>query len=88
MRAEVAYSSGEIENAAQTYDRAIFFAAKHGFIHEQALACERTALFSIGIGNNITAIEYLNRSHELYLQWGSQCKARDVLDQIREIKNQ
>ena len=88
LRAEVAYSSGEIENAAQTYDRAIFFAAKHGFIHEQALACERTALFSIGIGNNITAIEYLNRSHELYLQWGSQCKARDVLDQIREIKNQ
>ena len=69
---------GDIEKATTAFDRSIHRSGKNGFIHEQALACERASIFCIRIGNAITAAEYLTRACELYLQWGASRKADDV----------
>jgi len=80
--AEWAFFNGHIEKAAKAYDLSIHSASQHGFIHEQALACEKAAQFSAALGNYITAKEYLTKSHGLYIQWGAKRKAEHILDQL------
>lgn len=85
LNAELARVDGEDERAAMGYDEAIATAKSHRFVHEEALACERAAMFSSELGNRITARDYFVQAHELYLRWGARAKAADVLEQISQL---
>ena len=81
LNAELESLSGDLDKAARTYDEAISVATKHGFIHEQAIACERAGLFfSERMRNTERAKQYFARSYTYYIGWGASRKASDLLD--------
>ena len=80
LNAENAYLNGDLGGAAKAYDDAIHVAGEHGFVHEQALACERAGIFYSEAINADTGIEYFKRSHKHYVEWGAQSKADDLLE--------
>ncbi|MBD1997791.1 AAA family ATPase [Leptolyngbya sp. FACHB-541] len=70
---------GEDAEAIANYDRAVDLAKEHGYIHEQALAYERTALFYLERGKEILARAYLQEAQYCYLRWGAMAKV-DALE--------
>jgi len=78
LNAEMAHLNGARDAAAEAYDDAIRVAGEHGFVHEQALSCERAGIFySETIGESVAA-EYFERAKKHYLEWGATRKVRDL----------
>lgn len=78
LEAEKAFTQGELEEAALCYDKAIDSAKQHRFIGEQALSCERTALFYTENGSTGQARKYFETSQDLYEAWGAHRKVDDI----------
>eukprot|EP00566_Odontella_aurita_P003865 CAMPEP_0113558968 /NCGR_PEP_ID=MMETSP0015_2-20120614/18641_1 /TAXON_ID=2838 /ORGANISM="Odontella" /LENGTH=1247 /DNA_ID=CAMNT_0000460563 /DNA_START=110 /DNA_END=3853 /DNA_ORIENTATION=- /assembly_acc=CAM_ASM_000160 len=79
LKAELAAFRGRKSDAAEYYVRAIGRAGESGFIHEQALACERAGLYMLSHGEQVLASEHIKQARELYFQWGARAKV-DQLD--------
>lgn len=75
-RAEAARSEGRELEAADLYDKAIAANRDNGFIHFQAMACERAGFFWQGRGNELVARTYLREARYLYSLWGAKHKVR------------
>jgi predicted ATPase/two-component sensor histidine kinase/tRNA A-37 threonylcarbamoyl transferase component Bud32 len=69
---------GEDVAAIADYDRAADLAREHGYIQEQALAHERTALFYLEQGKEILARAYLQEARYCYLKWGATAKVSEL----------
>lgn len=78
MSAECAYLDGDIHAATEMYGSAVATAAKHRFVHEEALALERAGIFHLENGNDVTAAELFQRAHSCYLKWGACSKAMHI----------
>jgi predicted ATPase/two-component sensor histidine kinase len=74
VAAEQHRALGEDAEAIANYDRAVELAKEHDYIHEQALAYERTALFYLERGKEILARAYLQEAWYCYLKWGATAK--------------
>ena len=78
LEAEKAFTDGNVEVAAASYDKAIEAAKEHRFINEQALASECAALFYLNYDDVGQARKYLEQSRGLYKLWGAHRKVEDV----------
>eukprot|EP00567_Pseudictyota_dubia_P009003 CAMPEP_0197460062 /NCGR_PEP_ID=MMETSP1175-20131217/53159_1 /TAXON_ID=1003142 /ORGANISM="Triceratium dubium, Strain CCMP147" /LENGTH=1524 /DNA_ID=CAMNT_0042995087 /DNA_START=1 /DNA_END=4575 /DNA_ORIENTATION=+ len=72
--AEHSYLEGNFVDAVRAYDAAIDLAAKHSFVHEQALALEKKAIFCNETGDHINACEHFKRACDCYAKWGASTK--------------
>ena len=84
LRAEDAAFSGQKskkkrERAKALFDAAVTTAKANGFLNDEAIACERAALFFEEIGDEGLFTSYMTRSHKLYIQWGATAKAEQLV---------
>lgn len=80
--AEASYLAGDIDAAKITYEDSIRLASDHGFISDQALACERMGLFCAETSGADSALPYLQRSLILYQEFGAEAKVKHLLVHI------
>ncbi|MEL6495117.1 MAG: AAA family ATPase [Cyanobacteria bacterium J06623_7] len=78
ITAEIAKISGESERAAEHYDLAIIAAERSGYLHESALAEERTSEFYRSRGKNRIANYYLNDAYQSYRRWEAWAKVQQL----------
>jgi predicted ATPase/signal transduction histidine kinase/AmiR/NasT family two-component response regulator len=75
-----------VRNAPHTevmalYDDAIEAARAHGYVREEAVACERAAGFYAGLGRVKVAHVYLEDAYHAYRRWGAQAKVARLEEQ-------
>jgi predicted ATPase/signal transduction histidine kinase/ActR/RegA family two-component response regulator len=63
------------------YDDAIDAARAHGYVRDEALACERAAGFLAGLGRVRVAHVYLQDAYHAYRRWGAQAKVARLEEQ-------
>ncbi|KAL7534218.1 hypothetical protein ACHAWF_004756 [Thalassiosira exigua] len=78
LEAEMMYSSGYHEQAAQLYEQSILSANKHKFVHDEAIACEAAATFYYERGVHQKAYPFFMRSVHCYKKWGAMAVASRV----------
>jgi PAS domain S-box-containing protein len=76
--AEIARIEGRDLDAMRLYEQAIRSAGDHGFVHNEALACETTARFHAARGFEIIARLLLERARDGYSRWGADGKVRHL----------
>jgi PAS domain S-box-containing protein len=76
--AEIARIEGRDPDAMRLYEQAIRSAGDHGFVHNEALACETAAGFYAARGFEIIAKLFLGRARDGYLRWGADGKVRQL----------
>lgn len=74
LDAELARAEGDVGAAIERYDEAIARAAAGGFVHDEALAGERAALFHLGRGSRHVARAYLQEARFAWQRWGATAK--------------
>jgi len=82
MKAEYFYLNGDFVAAAKGYEVAVQLASKHRFIHEEALALERSAIFHTETGDQETASKLFLKACNCYNQWGACSKTAQVTEYI------
>ena len=87
IAAEIAKISGEHEQAAEHYDRAISLAGKAGYLHESAIAEELAGEFYLSRGRNKIAGYYLNDAYKSYWRWGALAKVRQLESKHASVLN-
>ncbi|MEG4486199.1 AAA family ATPase [Microcoleus sp. D2_18a_B4] len=78
VAAEKARVLGQNSQAMDLYDRAIDGAAKNGYIHEEALACELAGEFYQALGKEIVSQAYLTKAYYGYIHWGAIAKVKHL----------
>ena len=78
LSAEMAWTSGDILEAIELYDRAIASAKENEFIQHEALANERATKFWLARGKEKIASLYLNEAYRGYQRWGSSRKVEEL----------
>jgi predicted ATPase/signal transduction histidine kinase/class 3 adenylate cyclase/tRNA A-37 threonylcarbamoyl transferase component Bud32 len=76
VEAEMAAVRGRTVRAMQYYDRAISGARTLGYVHEEAIACERAAQFYLSLGREKIATTYLSEAYRAYSRWGAKKKLK------------
>ena len=80
--AEASYLAGDRDAAKITYEDSIRLASDHGFICDQALACERMGLFCAETSGADVALPYFQRALCLYQEFGAEAKVKHLLVSI------
>ncbi len=70
------------EGAMRHYELAIDLAHEHGFVHEEALACELAARFQRRQQHERLAAYYIRQALQLYERWGSAGKVAQLRAQF------
>ncbi|WP_428262916.1 AAA family ATPase [Haliangium sp.] len=78
VEAERARVRGDGLAAMALYDDAIAGARTYGFLHEEALACERAASFYAELGRHQISTMYLTDAHRAYRRWGATAKVQHI----------
>ncbi|MDI1476971.1 AAA family ATPase [Polyangium sp. y55x31] len=78
VSAEIQAAEGHHGEARELYDEAIEATRKNGFLHHEALACERAAQYYAGRGRPELARPYLEAAMRAYSRWGATAKVRDL----------
>ena len=76
-------SKNNVARIRKGYDDAVASAARSGFLHHQALANERAALFFVAQEDYNWATAYFQKSRALYMEYGAKAKASH-LDELCE----
>ncbi|MET0070198.1 MAG: diguanylate cyclase [Candidatus Thiodiazotropha sp.] len=76
MATELDRLDGTHERVLKGYDAAIDAARKSGFLHDEAMACERAAGYLLARGHRQAAEGYLRGAHHIYNRWGARRKVR------------
>lgn len=74
MNAELERLQGQAQKALSLYDLAIDTAKEHGFLRDEAIACERAARLLIALKKRRSAEGYLRGAHHIYDRWGAHTK--------------
>ena len=72
-------------NAISMYNASIASAKKSGFIHEQALACERAGFHCVRERKIEKALEYFKQARECYEEWGSSMKVEFIQKEMDNL---
>jgi histidine kinase len=86
VKAERSHGLGQIPEAMQYYQQAIELAGTHGYIQEQAIACERAAEFYGAISQPAIAQMYRHKAHGAYCLWGARLKVETMEAQYPELQ--
>jgi predicted ATPase len=86
LEAEMASTMGQSAKAIALFNSSIKAARKEGFVHEEALACERLALYHASIGNVLLAVPSFERAREAYQRWGSERLVRRMKDHLESCE--
>ncbi|MGK4004041.1 AAA family ATPase [Sorangium sp. So ce1036] len=76
VQAERARAEGRDNDARTLFERAVTLARASGYVHEEALACERAARFLLERREVRAARSRFREAHEAYLRWGAVTKAK------------
>jgi len=74
LEAELAVVNRNTPEAVSHYQKAILWSNKNGFLHEEAMACERAGIFFLEIYSSNDARESLSQSYTCYEKWGANAK--------------
>lgn len=74
VAAEEARVTGKEGEARVRYDEAIAGARAHGYVQEEALACELAGRFYLTLGRQALAQVYLREARSAYERWGAAAK--------------
>jgi tetratricopeptide (TPR) repeat protein len=83
VEAELANSAGCYEAALTKYEMSIAQAKRQGFVHEQALACERAGYAMREQGKHDEARHFLTLAQTAYEQWGAHVKADQLAKELQ-----
>ena len=78
VAAEIARLEGRDLDAMRLYERAIGAAHENGFVHNEAIACERASAFYRARGFDQFADIYLRKARHCYVSWGADGKVRQL----------
>ena len=78
LQAEWLQVQGRINEARPMYDKAIAGAAKHDYIHEEALAYELAGRFYLKQQSDDLAAFYFKAAYNTYREWGGEAKLRQM----------
>ena len=76
--AELARIEGRDADAMRLYEQAIRSAHDHGFVQNEAVACEVTARFYLSRGVETVADTYLRKAKDCYHRWGADGKVQQI----------
>ena len=82
LLAEASYLAGDRDVAKISYEDSIRLASDHGFVCDQALACERMGLFCAETVGADAALQYFQRALSLYQKFGAEAKVKHLLMSI------
>ena len=79
LEAELASICGD-PSALERYKEAISSSQKNGFIHEEAICCERTGMFllELDITDTQNAYQFLLQAYKCYERWGAATKCAQL----------
>ncbi|KAL3802001.1 hypothetical protein HJC23_010345 [Cyclotella cryptica] len=80
LKAECHHLHGETDAAVQAYETSIESARINRFLPNQAIACELAAHFFGNIGEKKRTREMIQKSHDVYMEWGANAKAKSVIE--------
>lgn len=80
-----ATSTGMEVKAKVSFNAAITAARSSKFVHEQGLACELAALYSLQHKENEDATNLFEQALECYTEWGSQIKVDSITQQLNKL---
>jgi diguanylate cyclase (GGDEF)-like protein len=78
VRAEIAGIEGHFRRAVNLYHTAIQSAQEHGYLQNEAIACERMAIFYLTNACKREAALFMKRAHQCYVRWGATAKVREM----------
>lgn len=78
VEAERARLAGNSSIARESYDKAITHARTHGYINDEALACELASRFYLEQHNREIAQLYFRKAHYAYTHWGAHAKVNQL----------
>jgi len=78
VQAEIFRVQGQDMRAMEFYQKAITNAHENEYLNEEAIACERAALFYLKRGYDTIGRAYVNESYRAYTRWGAKAKLRDL----------
>ncbi|KAL7482719.1 hypothetical protein ACHAWX_000170, partial [Stephanocyclus meneghinianus] len=78
--AECHHLHGETDAAIEAYDNSIQSARSNRFIQHEAIACELAAHFFGNVGEKRRTRDMIQKSHDVYMEWGANAKAKSVLE--------
>ncbi|MBV8413537.1 MAG: AAA family ATPase [Alphaproteobacteria bacterium] len=81
LAAEIARLEGRALDAERLFEQAVGAARSSGLVHDEALACERTAHFYAARGFTDIADLYRAKARASYGRWGAEGKVRQLDDQ-------
>ena len=77
LEAEMDVVHGDASKAIANYEEAISLSKKYGLRNEEAMACERAAMFYLSLKSS-SASKYLCRAYRCYDDWGAKAKMRQL----------
>ena len=78
LDAEQARLESKANSAIKSYESAIVLSGRRGFIHDQALACERYADFLFSLGHKADGTSRLQDAIKWYEEWGASAKVHQL----------
>merc|ERR1712157_105385 len=75
---------GDDFKALMHYEEAIQLSDKHGFQHEEALACERAGIFCLEIFPDKSKL-FLQKAYCCYDKWGAVAKLHNLIENYPSI---
>jgi tetratricopeptide (TPR) repeat protein len=83
VEAELANSARLNDEALKKYEMSIAQAKSQGFVHEQALACERAGYAMREQGKHDEARRFLTLAQAAYEQWGAHVKVEQLAKELQ-----
>jgi len=84
IEAEIAATSN-YGQAMVDYGKSIELSKKHCFLHEEAISCERAALFLLRSGSTAQAHKLLMRACDCYQSWGAASKKYHLIQEYPSV---
>ena len=87
LEAELARLKGQQWDAIQHYDAAITNAVSHQFLQDEAIVCERAALFWLDYDKTAFAQPYLRQAHYAFMRWGAAQKVTQMEQEFPSLQS-
>jgi predicted ATPase/signal transduction histidine kinase len=85
VSAEIARTEGRDLDAMHLYEQAIQCAREHGFVQNEALACEVAARFYLARGFEMIGYAFLRNARNCYDRWGAPGKVNQLEERYRRL---
>lgn len=86
VAAEVACLDGRDKDAMSLFEQAIRSAADHGFVQDEALACELAGQFYACCGLERVTHQYMREARDAWIRWGAAAKAAQLDEHYPQIR--